>query len=245
MTWHDGAPFTSADLMFSFELAMDASVPKPALSAISQMDSAEAPDDFTFVVYWSGPTTRPTRSACAPSGGPRHLEQPYRTLDRQAFANRPYWTSEFVHLGPFKLEEFAGESAVLAAYDRYFLGKPKVDHIIMRIFGDPNALYAATLAGTVDILLEARSAAAAGSTWWTIGTAPATARSSSSADPPASSHPSSMPACSTTWRCSIPGCGPRSSMPSIAPLCRRSFSAATASWWRARCCRPATACTRR
>jgi peptide/nickel transport system substrate-binding protein len=157
VTWHDGQPFTAQDLMFSFELAMDQGVPKPALSAISQMDSAEAPDDQTFVIYWKAPYYQ------ADSVGlrafwpvPRHImEQPYRTLDRQAFTNLPYWTTEFVHLGPFKLEELRpGDSVIFSAYDHYFLGRPKVDRIIVRIFGSENGLYAATLAGAVDILVD-------------------------------------------------------------------------------------------
>src|SRR5581483_9840744 len=107
VTWHDGVPFTAADLLFSFELAMDSSVPKPALTAISQMDSVEAPDDYTFVVYWKRPYyLGDALGLRAFWPVPKHiLEEPYRSLDRLAFTNLPYWTSEFVHVGPFRVQE--------------------------------------------------------------------------------------------------------------------------------------------
>ncbi len=157
VTWHDGAPFTAADLMFSFELAMDGSVSKPALTAISQMDSAEAPDEYTFVVYWKRPYYQADALGLRAFWPvPKHLlDEPYRTLDRLAFSNLPYWTSDFIHVGPFRVQEFRpGEGVTFAAYDRYFLGKPKVDRIIARIYMDANAVYAATLAGAVDVLME-------------------------------------------------------------------------------------------
>jgi peptide/nickel transport system substrate-binding protein len=65
--------------------------------------------------------------------------------------NLPYWTSEYVHLGPFRVTSFdQGEGLVLQAYDGYFLGKPKVDVVRLQSFTDQNTLFSNLLAGTVD-----------------------------------------------------------------------------------------------
>lgn len=157
VTWHDGAPFTANDLLFTFELVKDPNVPRLSAEAATQMASAEAPDDYTFVIYWRAPYNQ------ADSIGlrafwplPRHvLEQSYRTLDPLGFVNLSYWTSDYVHLGPFRLAEFRpGVDIEFAAYDGYFLGRPKVDRVIVRVFNDEVALYSAALAGGVDVLMD-------------------------------------------------------------------------------------------
>jgi peptide/nickel transport system substrate-binding protein len=157
VTWHDGQPFTAKDLSFAFELSKDPDVPHLSVEAVNVMDAVEAPDDFTFVIIWKAPYYQ------ADSVGlrafwplPRHLlEQPYRTLDPIAFTNHPYWTSQYVHLGPFRVDEFRpGEEITFAAYDGYFLGRPKLDRVIVRPYNDERVLYSATLAGGVDLIMD-------------------------------------------------------------------------------------------
>jgi peptide/nickel transport system substrate-binding protein len=157
VTWHDGQPFTAQDLMFSFELAKDPQVPHLSVEAINVMDSVEAPDDHTFVITWKRPYY------LADSVGlraffplPRHiLENSYRTVDPLAFTNLPYWTNQYVHLGPFRLLEFKpGEEIIFGSYEGYFLGKPKLDRVIVRGFNDENVLYSAVLAGAVDMVMD-------------------------------------------------------------------------------------------
>src|SRR4030095_1145264 len=64
----------------------------------------------------------------------------------------PYWTQEYVHLGPFRLTRLdPGEGITFEAYDRYFLGRPKVDVIRVRSFGEKSVLYTNLLAGAVDL----------------------------------------------------------------------------------------------
>ncbi len=155
--WHDGQPFTASDLTFTFELMKDPNVPHLSVEAVNVMESAEAPDDYTFVIYWRTPYY------LADSVGlrafwplPRHLlEQPYRTVDALAFTNLPYWTSQYVHTGPFRVLEFRpGEEITFAAFDGYFLGRPKVDRVIVRGFNDENVLYSALLSGAVDMIMD-------------------------------------------------------------------------------------------
>src|SRR5581483_1673288 len=67
-------------------------------------------------------------------------------------ANLSYWSSNYVNVGPFKLTSYDVSSGyTFQAYDGYFLGRPKIDTIQMKIFGDSSALYAGLLAGTADV----------------------------------------------------------------------------------------------
>jgi len=73
--WHDGAPFTSADLLFSYTVHKDPDMTHAYLVERRNMESASAPDPLTFVVRWSRilvtadqargltPLPRPRRSA--------------------------------------------------------------------------------------------------------------------------------------------------------------------------------------
>lgn len=159
VSWADGTPFTSRDLMFTFDLTRDRSVPivDPAPSEL--MASATAPDDHTFILNWTQPYY--LADALGLQGFwplPAHLLQSdYTRLvgeqkDVQAFMSKPYWTSEYVHIGPFKLVQWTpGIDATFDAVEHYFLGRPKVDRIVVKQYEDPNTLYAGVLSGAVDL----------------------------------------------------------------------------------------------
>lgn len=158
ITWQDGAPFTADDLLFSYKLNSDRGVPSAQRDSITFMQAVEAPDQHTFVIYY--------KSVYFLGGmlglrefwpHPQHiLGDPHArylaTGDSDELVNLRYWTTDYVHLGPFRLTSFdPGEGTVYHAYDGYFLGRPKVDVIRVRSFPDPNGLFSNLLAGAVDI----------------------------------------------------------------------------------------------
>jgi peptide/nickel transport system substrate-binding protein len=60
-----------------------------------------------------------------------------------------------VGLGPFRVTGIEpGESVTFGAYEDYFFGRPRVDRIHVRTFGDENALFSSALAGSVDIFMD-------------------------------------------------------------------------------------------
>src|SRR5262249_23544278 len=66
----------------------------------------------------------------------------------------PYFTDEYIGNGPFKLVSWSHEEEMdLAAFDDYYLGRPKIDRIIVRDVPDTNTQVAAILSGDVDVLL--------------------------------------------------------------------------------------------
>jgi peptide/nickel transport system substrate-binding protein len=156
VTWHDGVPFTADDVVFGFKVYTDNQLPAMDRSAVLQMESAEALDPYTVLITWKRP------SFLGASLGPKLLwplpahilAASYEQGDREQFQNLPYWSTEYVHTGPFRLARSEpGVEIVLEAYDRYFLGRPKIDTLIIRPILDTNALYAAVLAGEVDLTM--------------------------------------------------------------------------------------------
>ena len=157
--WADGQPFTSHDLLFTFTLTRDKSMPIVDPTASELMESATAPDDRTFQITWKQPYY------LADALGlqlfwplPSHLlEADYNQIvgqqkDAQAFLAKPFWTSEYLHIGPFRLVEFnAGVESVFDAVPDYFLGRPKVDRIVVKQTADNNTLLANILSGAVDL----------------------------------------------------------------------------------------------
>src|SRR4030095_1629866 len=60
-----------------------------------------------------------------------------------------------VNLGPFRVTSFdPGDGVTLEAYDGYFLGRPKLDTIRIRTFGNENVLFSNLLAGAVDMYMD-------------------------------------------------------------------------------------------
>lgn len=159
--WQDGAPFSAEDLAFSHRLNSDGGVPTNQRDTIQHIHSVEALDPYTFVInyqslYFLGGTIGLREFWPHPRhilGGP--YERYLATKNPDEVVNLRYWTSEYLHLGPFRLESFdPGEGSVYRAFDGYFLGRPKIDVVRVRTFPDPNTLFANLLAGTVDIFAD-------------------------------------------------------------------------------------------
>jgi len=161
-TWHDGVPVTSADLLFTARLEQDRELAWVRNLAYDSIESVEAPDERTFVIKWKRPfVDADTMFAASSQRGlplPRHLlEQPYNA-DKASFLQLPYWNLEFVGSGPFTVREWMPDShIVLAAYDRFVLGRPKIDEIEIRLIPDTNAVIANILGGAVEYTMDGRT----------------------------------------------------------------------------------------
>lgn len=152
--WHDGTPFTTADLLFSFQLHTD---PDFALSTgaatIRQMESASAPDPYTLRVHWKQVVNN-ADAALGLDPLPRHLlEELYRT-DKQSLTTSSLLDRDFVGLGPYRIAEMVpGVETTFTRFADYDLGVPPLDRIVVKQGTDANAMVAAILAGEVDVVL--------------------------------------------------------------------------------------------
>jgi peptide/nickel transport system substrate-binding protein len=153
VAWHDGTPFTSADLLFLTRVEQDPALPVERQAAYAVIDGIDAPDTQTVTVRWKSPYIEAddffSRSALA-----RHILEPIYVQDKDAFMGAAYWGPEFVGNGAYKVREWVRDShVILAANDQYVMGRPKIDTIDVRFIADENAFMAAILAGTVDVTL--------------------------------------------------------------------------------------------
>ena len=152
--WHDGTPLTADDFVFGVHVAKDPNL-EVGTSALALVRELAAPDSETVVVRWSRPYFD-ANVASPPSfvALPRHLlADLYQQSDPAAFMNNSYWTTGFIGLGPYRVAEWVlGSHTDAAAFDDYFLGRPKIDRVIIRYIPDNNAMVAALLSGDIDMV---------------------------------------------------------------------------------------------
>ncbi|HEY3118717.1 MAG TPA: ABC transporter substrate-binding protein, partial [Chloroflexota bacterium] len=158
ITWQDGAPFTADDLVFSYQLGGPTTgIPTALNRPMVYIDTAEAPDDLTFVITYKTPFYQgATLGPWVYWPVPRHLlgeafERFRASKDASEILNMTYWTSDYVQLGPFRLTEFDPAAGMtFRAYENYYLSRPSLDTIYVKIFGQDNVLFASLQAGAVD-----------------------------------------------------------------------------------------------
>lgn len=175
LTWHDGRPLTAEDFVFGARVVNDPDVPLTRAAWWRLISDVQAIDPQTLVISWSEPSI--LGNANGPDGIPalpRHLVASlYESRDRQAFENSPYWTTDFVGLGPYRLADWRLGSFIDArAFDGYVDGRARIDRIILHYVGDVNSIIAGLLSGDYDVapygaLLDADQVATLRSAWGT------------------------------------------------------------------------------
>jgi len=152
--WHDGTPLTAQDFIFGTDIARDPeSVGSPPPQGTKLISDMQALDDHTLLVRFPQPFVNANLGDNTPPLPVHILRDVYQRGDHHAFENHPYWTQEFVGLGPYKLTRWERGSFIEGqAHDQYFLGRPKIDRLIIRYYGDVNGMIAALLSGDLDVL---------------------------------------------------------------------------------------------
>jgi peptide/nickel transport system substrate-binding protein len=151
--WHDGTPFTTKDLLFTNEVARDRELTQTIAASLAFVDKVEAIDARTINVTWKQPYIQADRFWGIEFLPAHILEKPYRD-DKTTLVGQPYMTTDFVGNGPFRVTHFEqGQGISLAAFDRYVLGRPKIDEIEVKFIIDLSTLMANILANSVDVTL--------------------------------------------------------------------------------------------
>lgn len=148
--WHDGEPFTSADVKFTFEniLLNFHSRTKAGLGDV--LESIETPDEQTVVFTFSqpyAPLLQRLNSTEAPIL-PQHIYGDVEDVQTAEANLSPVGT------GPFRLADYAiDDSITLERNDDYFKkGLPLLDRVIFRIIPDQNTQLLALEQGEVDFI---------------------------------------------------------------------------------------------
>ncbi|APE42488.1 peptide ABC transporter substrate-binding protein [Sulfitobacter alexandrii] len=148
VTWHDGEPFTSDDVVFSLSEFLPEVHPR-ARGVLERVKEISAPDDNTVKITLneSFPAFLQSFEVSSTPMIPAHL---YRDTDYRA--NPANDTP--VGTGPFKLDEWQRGSFIrLVRNDDYWQdGKPYLDEIVFNIVPDAASRAVAFETGEVDVL---------------------------------------------------------------------------------------------
>jgi peptide/nickel transport system substrate-binding protein len=154
--WHDGFPMTADDFEFGFEVNTDPRLEVAGIAEIESISSVKAVDARTLRVTWRTLSVQGNVNAVEgiPSLPKHLLEQSYRALDPQAFTALPAWMGEFVGIGPYRVSNYEpGAYLEGAAFDGYYLGRPKIDRIVITWANDTQVTVTRLLAGSLDVIL--------------------------------------------------------------------------------------------
>lgn len=145
--WHDGEPFTSADVVFSCSVMLPEVHPR-ARANFARCESITAPDDYTVVFKLKepfGPFLLSFETSSAPMV-PKHI------FEGTDFRNAPADDTP-IGTGPFKYNEWVRGSHIhLVAFEDYYLdGKPGLTEIYYRIIPDAASRSVALETGEVQM----------------------------------------------------------------------------------------------
>jgi peptide/nickel transport system substrate-binding protein len=153
LTWHDGTPLSAEDFVFGYQVYATPQFGSATSPPIGLMEEVVAPDERTVTIRWRQPYPEAAVLSQGTDIGlqalPRHiLQEPFRSLDPLAFTGHPFWTSEYVGLGPYRVERWEPGAFIAArAFEGYVLGSPNIGRIELRIIPDPQTAVANLLAG--------------------------------------------------------------------------------------------------
>lgn len=157
LTWHDGTPVSSEDFVFAHRVYATPEFGIANVAPQSFMQEIVAPDARTVVIRWRRPF--PDAGALRGSGGlgpeetafapvPRHVLERVYQEQRDGFIGHPAWTTDFVGLGPYRVDRWErGAFLEALAFDGHALGRPKIDRVKLVWNADFNTTLANLLAG--------------------------------------------------------------------------------------------------
>jgi peptide/nickel transport system substrate-binding protein len=116
------------------------------------IDRIDVLDSHSFTVHWSESYIFANSWLLEPMAG--HILDPILQRDPTGFVNTPYWTREWVGLGPYKLTDWMpGSHLQGTANPDFVLGKPKISQVVAHFVPDANQAVVSMLAGTIDVTL--------------------------------------------------------------------------------------------
>ncbi len=152
--WHDGAPFTSRDVAFTWQAIMNSHNNVVSRRGYDEIASVDTPDDYTVVMHMKrrfppavdtifGESDTPFRVL------PAHLLARYDNLNHAAFNAAPVGT------GPYEFVRWQrGDQIVLRANSAYFRGAPALRELTLALIPDDNTIAQQLRSREVDLGIE-------------------------------------------------------------------------------------------
>ncbi len=142
VTFHDGRPFSSRDVVYTFRSILDGEVTTAKRGAFPLLESVEAVDDLTVDFVMS-----------QPYGAMLGNLTPYVGIvpdgsDPEEYNRAPIGT------GPFRVVERQPDRVVVEAFDDYWDGRPRLDRVIYRDIPDATVRALELRKGSVHLVVN-------------------------------------------------------------------------------------------
>ncbi len=147
VTWHDGQPFTSADVAFTQAATMNPANNVTVRQPNDRVVRLDTPDPYTVVVHLAKPFAPFVAEWNSTGILPAYLLQHRADINHDAFNAAPVGT------GAFRFVRWdRGREIVLAANDAYFDGRPKLRRVVVSILPNETAAAIALRTHQIDWL---------------------------------------------------------------------------------------------
>jgi peptide/nickel transport system substrate-binding protein len=136
--WHDGLPFTSRDVKFSYDAIMNRDNDVISRHGYDVVTRVDTPDPLTVIFHLRTRFAPFVATVFGESDSPygiipEHLLAKYKSLNDVPYNSAPIGT------GPFKFVRWLrGDRIEYDRNDEYFLGRPKIAHLTWRLVPDEN-----------------------------------------------------------------------------------------------------------
>jgi peptide/nickel transport system substrate-binding protein len=141
--WHDGTPFTSADVKFTYELLLENELGMYS-GYLGGITEVVAPDESTVVIRTELPKANMLLNSCPIL--PAHIWSEVSPDEYDTWPN-----SQPIGTGPFVFEEFRpGEYLKLVANDETFHGRPGIDELIFVLYANADTMAQSVRLGEID-----------------------------------------------------------------------------------------------
>lgn len=132
--WHDGVPFTAADVEFTYRKLIDPQVRTPYSGDFERVRSLSVVDEHTVRVEYKEPFA-PALSSWGMAVLPRHILE-HEDLHTTRFARQP------VGLGPYRLRSWKTQEKIeLVSNHDYFERRPGIERTITRVIPDESTMF--------------------------------------------------------------------------------------------------------
>lgn len=140
VTWHDGAPFSSADVVYTYNRIIDEELSNAW--KFGAVTGIEAPDEQTVVITVGAPAPNLLSSL----GGFKGL-----AIVQEANVTSGDIATKPIGTGPFSLASYtSGDKITLAANPEYWGGAPELGGIEYQFISEPSTALAALRSGEID-----------------------------------------------------------------------------------------------
>ena len=145
--WHDGKPFTSADVKYTYDIMMDTELGGMYVPFLEGITSITCPDANTVVIKTNKPKANMLMNTTPIL--PEHIWSSMSKTEVAKYAN-----AEAIGTGPYKFDSMKNGYIKVTANEDYFGGAPKVKNYVFNEYKNTDSLAQALKLGEVDAAIN-------------------------------------------------------------------------------------------